>query len=116
WQVFVERGEIGESSGRTSQPIDPLLRRLVAGLLGEGAAQGHERRVDVPARVLEQERDLVKKVDLASRVVSPLDLDLVNADELLPVAARPIQRLEDLRDRERVLGNRAEPLERSERG
>ena len=72
-------------------------------------------RVGVVAADLVELGDLVEQLDLAGRIEGVARHDLVDADLLLPVAARLVDRLEDVRDRELVLGVRDQALEGGDR-
>lgn len=85
--------EIGVAIGGAGEAIEALLRVLGGGVLGEGATERVERGVGVSAGVLVECGDLMEKLDAPARIVAAPDLDLVDADELLPVARLPIERL-----------------------
>ena len=77
----------------------------------EGSRHGLEGRVQVSRCILVEPGDLVEQLDLPRGVLRAPNLNLVHADELLEVTLLAIQRLQDFRDRELVLGSLSQALE-----
>ena len=102
--LIVERGDLGPLVEATGQAIELGVRGLVARILAHGARERRERGVRVVATDLVQLGDHVEQLDLARRIEGVLRHDLVHADLLGPLAASLVDRLEDVRDRELVLG------------
>ena len=114
-QRAVERHQIGELLERAREPLD---RALHLGVLRILAQRPSERLVGVLGIVeadlvavgdLLVERDLLLGVDGVPR------LDLVDGDQARPVAARLVDRLEQLRDVQLLFGVGQDPLERRQR-
>ncbi len=61
-----------------------------------------------------QRRDLMQQLYLACGFFRLSDLHLVDADQLLIIALPPVQRLEDLGNRQRMRAVRGQAFERSE--
>ena len=109
--LIVERRRVGPLVEAAGQAVELGVRGLVARVLAHRARERRERGVGVVAADLVQLGDLVEQLDLARRIEGVLRHDLVDADLLGPVAARLVDRLEDVRDRELVLGVADQPLE-----
>ena len=97
------------------QPVELALGQLAARILAQGPGVGRERGLGGVAADLVQLGDLVEQLDLADRIERVLDHDLVDADLLLPVAGRLVDRLEDAGDRQLLVRGGEQALERADR-
>ena len=113
--LIVERDDLGPLVEASGEAIELAVGHLVARILTHRARVRSERGVGVVAADLVQLRDHVEQLDLAGRIEGVLRHDLVHADLLGPLAARLVDRLEDVRDRELVLGIADQALERVHR-
>src|SRR5687768_14065035 len=91
-----------------------MLGALGRGIDGEAAREGIECLLRVAQPLAVQLTDPDQQPDLGRRLTLGAKLDLVDLDQVLPLALRLVDRLEDAGGGERVLAVET-PLERSAR-
>jgi hypothetical protein len=112
----VEFGDLRPAIGHAAESLERRERLLVAVVGRQGARVYLESGVRVAQAVFVEARDAVQDVDLRDGVFGEARLNLEDADELRPLAARVVHGLEDRGGAERIAVARFEPFERGERG
>ena len=114
-QPAVAIDQVVEASQRARQPLDRPLNLAVQRVLGQRAPQ---RLVGV-GRIVQPQLvalgDLPVKRDLLVRIGRVARLDFVNGDQVRPVAPHAVNRLQQLRRIQLVLGALQDALERRDR-